>query len=201
MGSLAAGGAATIGTGAFTSIQANRSVTLNVADDADAFLGLEPQPAANGPGDTPNAQDYVFTETDGTIEIDISTTSNGGQGLNKDSAAQFRNLIQVENQGTQGIIFGHSMSFAPQTAYVYHDDGRYKPGGAKKQAGETNLVNDGNPDNAGTNVNNISTKNLPYIKAGDTLKNIGIGVTEPESFADLNSPTVTFHAATNPSDL
>lgn len=43
VGSLAAGDAATIGLGAFTSVEADCDVTVEVADDANAFLALKPE--------------------------------------------------------------------------------------------------------------------------------------------------------------
>jgi len=38
---MAAGGATALGSGAFTSVEADRSITVDVADDRDAFLVLD----------------------------------------------------------------------------------------------------------------------------------------------------------------
>jgi len=49
LGALATGSAAAVGTGAFTSVSAERSVTIDTADDAYAFLRLNER----GGGETP----------------------------------------------------------------------------------------------------------------------------------------------------
>ena len=45
MATVVTGGAgvATLGTGAFTSVSADRDISVDVADDADALLGLNPK--------------------------------------------------------------------------------------------------------------------------------------------------------------
>jgi hypothetical protein len=194
MGSLAAGGAAVMGTGAFTSVKADRSITVQTAGDASAYLKLEPQPSS------PNANAHVETNPNGTIKINVADTSAGGSGVNKNAYTVIRDLIKITNQGTQGVIFGHRQDFAPQTVFAFHDDPRYKPGGSKLQAGETNLVNAGNPDNSGTNVESIATKNLPYIQTGEALNNFGIGVGIQDSNPALSGGTITFIAAADPSE-
>ncbi|HKL28377.1 MAG TPA: hypothetical protein VJ898_03820, partial [Natrialbaceae archaeon] len=42
MGSLAAGGAAVMGTGAFNSTDIRREVSVNVADDNQAYVSFDP---------------------------------------------------------------------------------------------------------------------------------------------------------------
>lgn len=95
MGSIAAGGAATVGTGAFTSIEADRGVNIEVAADDAAFLGLEPL-------DTPNSNQYVELN-DGTLDISIGQSGNGGGGVNLNALTKFDRMFQVTNQGTQAI--------------------------------------------------------------------------------------------------
>ncbi len=41
LGTIVAGGGAALGTGAFSSVEATRTVSVGVADDANAFLALE----------------------------------------------------------------------------------------------------------------------------------------------------------------
>jgi hypothetical protein len=194
VGSLAAGGAAMMGTGAFTSTQADRTLVVETAGDADAFLSLEAQP------NSPNADAYVTEESNGTIRIEAKTTPNGGSGVNKEATTIIRDLIQVKNQGTQGYIFGHTQDFAPQTAFLFHDDPGFKTGGNQLQAGEV-FNSLGAPDNSGTNLDNIATKNLAYPLGGETVDNIGLGVGIGSDDPSLPSGTVTFVAATDPSEL
>ncbi len=96
MGALGGGGAIVTGTGAFTSVQADRDVAVQVADDANAFLALE----ATGP----NAP---YTDTsDGQLGIDLTSdnaTGAGGQGVNTDAVTVIADLFEVRNQGTQEI--------------------------------------------------------------------------------------------------
>lgn len=92
----AVGSAGAVGSGAFTSVQAQRDMTIQVADDADALLGLEPR-------DGPNAA--AFTEvTDGMVGLDFSETDAGGSGLGTDSTYRFDDLLRVTNQGTQQVF-------------------------------------------------------------------------------------------------
>lgn len=101
LGSLAAAGAAGIGTGAFTTVQANRSVDVSVASDSNALLAFQTSSADNS--------DYVST-SNGAVSIDIdSTFSNGtedssGSGVNANATTQINDLFKVVNQGTQAAV-------------------------------------------------------------------------------------------------
>ncbi|MFD1634768.1 DUF1102 domain-containing protein [Haloplanus ruber] len=96
IGTIGAGSAVVNGTGAFTSVEADRDVAVDVAADANAFLALE----AVGP----NAP---YTETtDGQFGVDLTgdnATSAGGQGVNADATTVFEDLFEVRNQGTQEV--------------------------------------------------------------------------------------------------
>ena len=103
LGSLAAGGAAAMGSGAFTSVEADRDIEVEVAGDADAFLGVEP-------ADTPNGDAYA-TETDGTVELNFDDGADfseidgtdGGSGINDRALTDIQDVITVTNQGTQEV--------------------------------------------------------------------------------------------------
>jgi hypothetical protein len=105
LGSVAAGGAAVVGTGAFTSVTADRTVDVTVAGDASAYLGLEPV------GASPNS-DYVVVNG-GEVSLDFSgddgDSSGGGavdgDGFNPDATTRINDLLQVTNQGTQDASF------------------------------------------------------------------------------------------------
>lgn len=96
-GALVAGSATTIGTSAFTSVEADRQVSVAVENDADAYLGLEAV-------DNADATQYV-TESDGTLEIDIGDSGNGGSGVNLNAKTEYDSLFRVTNQGTQTVLF------------------------------------------------------------------------------------------------
>jgi hypothetical protein len=54
----AIGSSALVGSGAFTSVEADRSISIQTAGDANAFLGFTKATDSDG-NITPNAQEYV----------------------------------------------------------------------------------------------------------------------------------------------
>ena len=92
LGSLAAGGAATMGTGAFASVEATRSVGVNVAGDASAYLGLE----ATSP--------YAETNDSGNqLVLDFGGNGNDGIGINPDSVTTFDGVFRMTNNGPNAL--------------------------------------------------------------------------------------------------
>lgn len=96
IGSLAAGSAAVIGTGAFDSVEAERTVTAELADDADAYLALQSSSSHSEVGE--NGQVKI---------IDINGLSNdgGGVGVGGRSEYHFDGVFDVTNQGTDTVYF------------------------------------------------------------------------------------------------
>ena len=96
LGGLTGASSLTLGTGAFTSVEASRSVSVAVADDADAFLRLAPCDGPNG--------DYVTTGG-GTVALDVSASNDAllGAGVNADALTVVDDVLEVENQGTQPV--------------------------------------------------------------------------------------------------
>ena len=92
-----AGASGVVGSGAFSSITANRDVTVSVADDTDAFLALRPS-------DGPNSA-YVkdIADNGGLLALDFSETDEGAKGLGTDSVYTFDNVFTITNQGTQPV--------------------------------------------------------------------------------------------------
>ena len=94
----AAGGLA-LGTSAFTSVEADRDVAVEVADDSDAFLALEPAE------DSPNAQ--YAQETNGTLELNFTGDNDGidggGEGFNARADTGISRVFEIRNQGTQEV--------------------------------------------------------------------------------------------------
>jgi len=95
MGSLAAGSAAAMGTGAFGSVQASRDVSVDVVSDENALVGLKPATEA----------DYVETTGD-TVEFnfDGSQQDIDGTGLNSDARTDFGPELIVTNQGPDPFL-------------------------------------------------------------------------------------------------
>ncbi|MFC7116244.1 hypothetical protein ACFQH2_16615 [Natronoarchaeum sp. GCM10025703] len=106
-GSLAAGAAAITGSGAFTEVQADRDINVNVADDSDAFLEIKP-------ADSPNGDAYAEeTDDPGTIQLtfDDNATGVAGSGVNDRALVEFKNVLTIRNSGTQEVRLG--MTFGP----------------------------------------------------------------------------------------
>jgi hypothetical protein len=95
------------GTGAFTQVEADRSLDVNVAEDSAAFLALEP---------VPENDEYVGSDTgdagNNVVTLDLTSTTAGGQGINDDAVTTIDPVLNVTNQGTQEINV--TLSAAPQ---------------------------------------------------------------------------------------
>jgi len=91
-GALATGSAAAMGTGAFSAVEADRTATVNVAGDGDAYLGIS--------GDS----DYTTGGgSNDTLEVDFAGNGNGS-GLNANATSEFTDLLTVSNQGTDNVL-------------------------------------------------------------------------------------------------
>jgi hypothetical protein len=118
------GGASVIGTGAFTSVEAERSISVDVVGDESAFLKLSPtckdgegDDGDNEGGDTNGdsslrSSDFVYTKDDGTIAVDLTDSIDDndtvsrkidGAGITEDSLWRFPNAFKIANQGTQAV--------------------------------------------------------------------------------------------------
>ncbi|MFC6753374.1 hypothetical protein [Halorubrum tibetense] len=94
LGAVTTAGTAIIGSGAFTSVEAERAVTVEVADDSDAFLALNP------------TTEYARIRDDGTFTLDLTPsnpTEAGGTGVNANADTIIRDAFEIKNQGTQSI--------------------------------------------------------------------------------------------------
>jgi len=106
VGSAAAAGSALIGSGAFSRVEAQRSVTIQVAEDPNAYLGLDK--CQVGGGETPNSS-YAHLDDLGHLKIfmDDENPTIGdsplGEGVNSDSTSWFDNVFQICNQGKEDV--------------------------------------------------------------------------------------------------
>jgi hypothetical protein len=96
LGSLAAGSAAVMGSGAFSFVQANRDINARIVGDQSALLKIDPAP------NSPNGQ-YAYYDS-GDIKIDFTQNDQvSGSGLNDRAFINFENVLRVTNQGTQEV--------------------------------------------------------------------------------------------------
>ena len=94
LGGLVASGSVAMSTGAFTSVEADRSITIEVADDTEAFLALLP------------TTEYAKVPENGMFTLDLSPsnpTDAGGLGVNANAETIIKNTFKIENRGTQTV--------------------------------------------------------------------------------------------------
>jgi hypothetical protein len=183
-GALASGSAAAVGTGAFTSVSADRDVNVNVAGDASAYLAITAD-------DTNNGAHYV-DETNNGVQIDLNGDDNTGggdafgNGLNDDADVKFADLLQVTNQGTETIWVGVSEP-APisdgdgnNVGSVFIGELQNTAGGSTKEGGGGFSV----PDDP-----------VP-LGVGRTVDKIGLSISDTSALQNSETLTITFEAYT-----
>lgn len=94
LGALAGGAGAIVGSGAFTTVEAQRDVEIDTAGDGAALLQLDP----SGTGTIVQRD-----STDGIIGFDIDSTSASGVNLN--ARTTFRPALRVTNNGDNTVGF------------------------------------------------------------------------------------------------
>ena len=101
-GSAALGGSALLGSGAFTRVESHRGVTVQVAEDPSAYLGLAKCPeSANG--------SYAWLDGEGHLEVLMNPENPTigetplGEGVNSDSSTWFHSVFQLCNQGKEAV--------------------------------------------------------------------------------------------------
>jgi parallel beta-helix repeat protein len=87
-GTLGAGASVALGTGAFTTVEAQRNVDIGVAGDANAQLAIQEVSGANA--------ELVSTKDDGTLSLSIPD-------VNQDAVTEVEDLFRLVNQGTQSV--------------------------------------------------------------------------------------------------
>jgi len=103
LGAIVASGGAALGTGAFSSVEANRDVTIETSADDGALLEIRGHPNYGG-----TASDYVTNGTAGsgtTNTTAISIGEGASSGVNENALTEFAGLLEVVNQGTQTAEF------------------------------------------------------------------------------------------------
>ncbi|WP_336038250.1 hypothetical protein [Halobacterium yunchengense] len=168
VGSLAAASAAAMGTGAFTSVSANRSLSVEVADDADALLGLSPSDGSNA---------AYAEETGGTLEFNFDEDATGvdGDGVNDDARTIIRDVFQITNQGTQDVYVFVEVEDIPDGVGIFSDypanveegAGEPSPGPAEPTVG----LGEGSQGKTGAPDHPIPERIL--VPVGETMDEIG----------------------------
>ena len=97
LGTVAAGAGVVGGSGAFTSVTAERTVSVSTTGDGGAALQLAP---ASSSSDT-NAGVYVNAPEDGVVSINLS--NGNSEGVNQDAKTTIDELITVTNNGAEDL--------------------------------------------------------------------------------------------------
>lgn len=183
LGAAAAGGGAALGTGAFTSVEANRQVDVQVADEDQAYLALDASSNDNGifvtdSGDSTNNQLGLDFNDVGT------TGSNVGEGVGNSSDYDFDDVFVVENQGTQSV----DLYISELTSTDFSDDSGNSPSGSL----EVSFYPGSQADNPLT-ASDASSPNSVTIGIGNTQP-IGVNIDIGDVSLEDWEATVTVEA-------
>lgn len=116
LGTVAVGGGAAFGSGAFSSVEADRTVSISTASDSDAFVGISVD--GSYAVDNSGSNDAV------TIDLEGSDSSDG---FNDDAQTDVNGVLTLTNQAADGgdidVGFDDSGSITNSTTLVLEDDG------------------------------------------------------------------------------
>jgi hypothetical protein len=121
-----AGASGVVGSSAFTSVEADRTAQVAVADDTDSFLELGPcEGSENG--------EYVRSPN-GELILDLSPSNDGengnlGEGVNSNAVSVFDDVFEIRNSGTQPVGVWLDLNATPKSTpdglaieFYLHDD-------------------------------------------------------------------------------
>ena len=116
LGGLAVGAGLIGGSGAFDTVEAQRSFEVSVASDEDALLGIE---ALNDA--------IVGTEEGGAggneiIYFELDTESSDAEGINEDAVTDFFSVFSVANNGSNDITLTIEYGDAEGVTFVVRED-------------------------------------------------------------------------------
>lgn len=163
LGSAAVGGSALVGSGAFSSVEAERTVEVETADDADAFLGLST--------DSPYAN-----EDGGTLELTFSSEADteDGDGLPPRANTEITDAFEIENNGTEDVfvyIPGTDNTAVASTQFLVDADESTSPNVSGSEPGEDPAVDrvdiSWDPENDVTSVEDKPSRPIPETGEGE----------------------------------
>jgi hypothetical protein len=172
LGAVLGGGGALIGTGAFSSVEADRDVTVQVAQEDQAYLSLIASSSANGAfsSNQSSAGNQLMLDFDDAI----MSYQDSGEGVGKSSQYEFDDVFRVRNRGTQ-------------TIYVNLDD-------VSTHGGDTTVqfyVRDG----SGNRQSISSTGGSPLEVQVGTQESVGVYIETTDPTTGDSGGTVTVEAS------
>jgi len=106
-GSTAIGSSALVGSGAFSQVSSNRTVSVRTAHDKNAYLGLHEIKDSPNESYVDYKNGHLRIRMDRTNPTDSgngdSSPPNAGRGVNSRSITKFNKLFKICNQGKQKI--------------------------------------------------------------------------------------------------
>lgn len=126
MGSLAAGSAAAIGTGAFGDVDADRNMSGQIVADPSAYLGLS------------SHTQYSEIAGDGELEITLDH-------LNDEAENSFDHVFRVTNNGTDTVYVWLDVTANGDSGNIY-----FYPNGQENKKMSSNAFNASNDDFGGS---------------------------------------------------
>lgn len=107
LGTLAVGAGSVVRSGAFTGAEAQRTVTVETADDDKAYLQFEPtgiygrSSLVTSPIGDPDAPEILKFRIPGPEEDEDLANFGGADGIGLDSQYFFGELVDIRNAGTK----------------------------------------------------------------------------------------------------
>ncbi|MXR50746.1 hypothetical protein GRX03_03885 [Halovenus sp. WSH3] len=102
-GAATVGAVSILGSGAFTSVSAERKISISVADDDRAFLRMEPLVKEGIDGEATGRSSTNGRQVEFEIPGDDNGENSAAGGVGLDSVYEFHDLLEVHNQGTQPV--------------------------------------------------------------------------------------------------
>ena len=182
-GGIAIGGSALLGSGAFSRVESQRMVTIQVATDENAYLGFKLL-------DTPNSNNYVDYDDNGHIFIDIADQAEGGgEGVNSDSFTYFDGMFELCNQGKADATVSYELPDPPDDRPDIGDDWTAPdPDYDDQVVGFYYIADEDDDDPAGTRVFVEEGQEVP-LALGDCVE-MGVRTVTKGVDATIDAPLI-----------
>lgn len=143
LGTVVAGGGVAFGTGAFSQVEADRTITVDVNDDQNAFVSI-----------TPNANtDLVTVDENGQIMIQWNADDFGGSGAHQNATITINEAIDFAHNGESGTTYevslandnltgDASIAFTNVTEPIVLAEGDSKTAGLEITTSDSNIENE-----------------------------------------------------------
>lgn len=142
-----------VGSGAFTTVNAERTVSVNVASDSNALLELTPHSGPNGAYASQNAG-----------ELKVSFDGVTATGVNQNANTTLSKVFNVTNQGTQTVNV-HITKNGPNAGLATFED----DSGSQIDGGPGNAVSV--PTGNTLQVTIVINTTTQTLSGGDTILN------------------------------